>query len=87
MAHPLVLPRCCAPRQDDINTYLDLINYVFRDQDDDPVYNPHYWAYDHDKLVQLFTEAGFRTVEPWPFDPAMANPKRQWGSVYVSAVR
>lgn len=73
--------------QGDINTYLDLVNYVFRDQDDDPVYNPHYWAYDHDKLVQLFTEAGFRTVEPWPFNPKMANPKRQWGSVYVSATR
>ncbi len=24
----------------DINTYLDLINYVFRDQDDDPTYTP-----------------------------------------------
>ncbi|WP_410483173.1 hypothetical protein [Streptomyces sp. ST1015] len=44
---------------------LDLINYVFRDQDEDPVNYPHYWGYDHDKLVQLFTEAGFVTVEPW----------------------
>ncbi len=72
---------------DDINTHLDLINYVFRDQDDDPTYNPHYWAYDHDKLVQLFTEAGFTTVEPWSFDPQIANPKRQWGSVYVIATK
>ncbi|MFJ3909549.1 class I SAM-dependent methyltransferase [Streptomyces vinaceus] len=69
----------------DINTYLDLINYVFRDQDDDPTYNPHYWAYDLEKLGQLFTEAGFATVEPWDFDPRMANPKRQWASVYVVA--
>ncbi|MDT3398555.1 methyltransferase domain-containing protein [Streptomyces sp. B1866] len=69
----------------DINTYLDLINYVFRDQDDDATYNPHYWAYDHEKLVQLFTEAGFSTVEPWDFDPALANTKREWGSVYVIA--
>ena len=69
----------------DINTHLDLINYVFRDQDDDPTYNPHYWAYDHEKLVQLFTEAGFSTVELWEFDPAMANPKRRWGSIYVVA--
>lgn len=71
----------------DINTYLDLINYVFRDQDDDPTYTPHHWAYDHEKLTQLFTDAGFRSVEPWPFDPAVANPKRQWGSVYVVAIK
>lgn len=73
--------------RDDINTFLDLINYVFRDQDDDPTYHPHYWAYDHEKLVQLFTEAGFTTVNPWPFDPALANPKRQWASIYVVATK
>ncbi|GAA2266788.1 hypothetical protein GCM10010430_59840 [Kitasatospora cystarginea] len=71
----------------DINTYLDLINYVFRDQDDDPTYNPHYWAYDHEKLTQLFTETGFTSVEPWAFDPTMANPKRQWASIYVVATK
>ncbi|MFD5105020.1 class I SAM-dependent methyltransferase [Streptomyces cinereoruber] len=71
----------------DINTYLDLINYVFRDQDDDPNYTPHHWAYDLDKLRQLFAEAGFTSVEPWEFDPAMANPKREWASVYVVATR
>ena len=73
--------------REDINTFLDLVNYVFRDQDDDPTYNPHYWAYDFEKLVQLFTEAGFATVEPWVFDPAVANPRREWGSVYVTAAR
>ncbi|MFK4148525.1 hypothetical protein [Streptomyces sp. NPDC004065] len=71
----------------DINTRLDLVNLVFRDQDDDPTYTPHLWAYDHDKLVQLFTEAGFTAVEPWTFDSTMANPKRQWGSVYVIATK
>ncbi|MEU9275652.1 methyltransferase domain-containing protein [Streptomyces sp. NPDC048341] len=71
----------------DINTRLDLVNLVFRDQDDNPKYTPHLWAYDHDKLVQLFTEASFTTVEPWTFDPAMANPKRRWGSVYVIATK
>ncbi|MFF7543453.1 class I SAM-dependent methyltransferase [Streptomyces canus] len=71
----------------DINTRLDLVNLVFRDQDDNPKYTPHLWAYDHDKLVQLFTEASFTTVEPWTFDPALANPKRRWGSVYVIATK
>ncbi|MFF7362309.1 methyltransferase domain-containing protein [Streptomyces sp. NPDC008125] len=71
----------------DINTRLDLVNLVFRDQEDDPTYTPHLWAYDHEKLVQLFTEAGFNAVEPWTFDATMANPKRRWGSVYVVATK
>ncbi|MBT2511658.1 methyltransferase domain-containing protein [Streptomyces sp. ISL-98] len=71
----------------DINTRLDLVNFVFRDQDDNPKYTPHLWAYDHEKLVQFFTEAGFTTVEPWTFDPTMANPKHRWGSVYVIATK
>ncbi|MGW1194449.1 class I SAM-dependent methyltransferase [Streptomyces sp. NPDC002536] len=71
----------------DINTFLDLINLFFRDQDDNPPYTPHLWAYDQDKLIQLCTEAGFRTVEPWSFDPALAQPKRQWASVYVTATK
>jgi SAM-dependent methyltransferase len=71
----------------DINTYLDLINYVFRDQDDDATYHPHYWAYDAEKLVRLFTDAGFSRVEPWAFDPRVATPGREWGSVYVVATK
>uniref|UniRef100_UPI00103117DB class I SAM-dependent methyltransferase n=1 Tax=Streptomyces otsuchiensis TaxID=2681388 RepID=UPI00103117DB len=70
-----------------VDTALDLVNYVFRDQDDDPRYTPHLWAYDHEKLVALFSGAGFETVEPWPFDPGLANPRRRWGSVYVTARR
>ncbi|MET9928002.1 MULTISPECIES: methyltransferase domain-containing protein [unclassified Streptomyces] len=72
--------------RDDINTRLDLVNLVFRDQDDDATYTPQLWAYDYEKLVQLFTEAGFTTVEPWPFDPSIASLKRRWGSVYVVAM-
>ena len=71
----------------DINTYLDLVNYVFRDQDDDPTYTPHVWAYDFEKLAQLFTEAGFTTVKPWAFEATLANPKREWASVYVVATK
>ncbi|MCP3822606.1 glycosyltransferase [Streptomyces sp. A3M-1-3] len=73
--------------RNDINTRLDLVNLAFRDQDDDHRYTPHLWAYDHEKLVQLFIEAGFAAVEPWTFDPSMANPKRRWGSVYVIATK
>jgi predicted SAM-dependent methyltransferase len=70
-----------------ITTFLDLINYVFRDQDDDATYHPHYWAYDAEKLVRLFTDAGFSRVEPWAFDPRVATPGREWGSVYVVATK
>lgn len=65
------------------NTYVDLLNYHFRDQADDPKYNPHYWAYDYEKLKSLMEEAGFVNVNMWKFDKKIANPKREWGSIYV----
>jgi SAM-dependent methyltransferase len=72
---------------DHFNTYIDLVNYVFRDQDDDPKYNSHFWAYDYEKLDNLLKECGFSEVKKWKFDPKIANPKRNWGSVYVSAIK
>lgn len=69
------------------NTYVDLLNYHFRDQDDDEKYNPHYWAYDFEKLQSLFIDSGFSRVERWNFDASIANPKREWGSVYVMATK
>jgi predicted SAM-dependent methyltransferase len=71
----------------DINTPIDLLNYHFRDQDDDDKYNPHFWAYDFEKLKSLFSNAGFRTVEPWKFDSSIANPKREFGSIYIEAIK
>lgn len=69
------------------NTYIDLLNYVFRDQDDDKKYNPHFWAYDFEKLESLFKEAGFPKAGRWPFDESIANPKREWRSIYVVATK
>lgn len=68
-------------------THIDLVNYVFRDQDDDDRYTPHLWAYDYEKLADLLSEAGFRQIERWPFDPMIANPERRWSSLYVVATR
>lgn len=65
------------------NTYIDLLNYHFRDQDDDGKYNPHFWAYDFGKLESLLKDAGFTKVERWKFDATIANPKREWGSIYI----
>lgn len=71
----------------ELRTYIDLVNYVFRDQDDSDRYTPHLWAYDDAKLRSLCLDAGFRKVEPWHHDPEIANPARAWGSVYVVAVK
>ena len=71
----------------DFNAYIDLVNYVFRDQDDSDKYTPHLWAYDLEKLVSLFTDVGFSRVERWEFDATVANPKREWASLYVIAVK
>lgn len=68
-------------------TYLDLVNYVFRDQDDSDRYTPHLWAYDYEKLAEMCVGAGFRKVSLWPHDPQLANPERKWGSVYAVAVK
>lgn len=72
---------------DDFNTPIDIVNYVFRDQDDDEVYTPHFWAYDLEKMTQLFVGAGFEasSIRAWDFDPNIATPKREWGSLYVEA--
>lgn len=71
----------------DINTYIDLVNYNFRDQDDDIKYNPHYWSYDFEKLKSLLELAGFTKIRKWKFDDSIANKKRKWGSIYVEAVK
>ncbi len=69
------------------NTRIDFLNYHFRDQDDDKKYSPHLWAYDYEKLEALLAEAGFREIRKWDFDPRVANPKRKFGSVYITAVK
>jgi len=67
------------------NTYIDLVNYHFRDQDDDNKYTPHLWAYDFDKLKSLFYNVGFKSVKKWKFNSKIANPKRYFGSIYIIA--
>lgn len=69
------------------NTYIDLVNYHLRDQDDDLKYSSHYWAYDFEKLKSLVKSAGFTKINKWKFDSSIANPKREWGSLYVVAIK
>lgn len=70
-----------------VDTYIDLLNYHFRDQDDDKKYNSHLWAYDYEKLYSLLKNAGFSRIKKWDFDATIANPERKWGSLYVIATK
>lgn len=70
-----------------LNTYIDLLNYHFRDQDDDEKYNPHLWAYDYEKLYLLLKNAGFSRIEKWNFDKTIANPERELGTLYIIATK
>lgn len=70
-----------------INTYIDLLNYNFRDQDDSDKYNPHLWAYDYEKIISLLNMGGFRRVNKWKFDKKIANSKRRFGSVYLEGIK
>jgi len=70
-----------------VNTYIDLLNYHFRDQNDNQKYNPHLWAYDYEKLISLLSNASFSGVKKWRFDKKIGNPKRKFGSIYVTAIK
>jgi len=67
------------------NTYIDLVNYHFRDQDDNEKYTPHLWSYDKNKLTSLLVNGGFTAVKKWKFDSKLANKERQFGSIYIIA--
>lgn len=69
------------------NTYIDLVNYIFRDQDDNKKYNPHFWAYDYEKLFSLLKKAGFSNIKRWSFNKKIANPKRKFCSIYLIATK
>ncbi len=66
---------------------LDLVNYVFRDQLENPRYTAHYWAYDKDSLTRLLKWAGFKKVGVAGFNPRYCNPKRKDYTLYVKATK
>lgn len=70
-----------------IESGIDIVDLVIRDQDADAVYNPHFWGYDDTKLKKLFKDSGFKTIKKWNFDKTIANPKRQFGSIYIEGVK
>lgn len=66
---------------------LDIVNYLFRDQVENPKYTMHFWAYDHDSLMNLLLSIGFRIVRKAKFDPRYCNPKRKSYTIYVEATK
>ncbi|KKW48267.1 MAG: hypothetical protein UY99_C0007G0020 [Parcubacteria group bacterium GW2011_GWA1_59_11] len=66
---------------------LDLVNYLFRDQLDNPDYNIHFWAYDADSLRGFLRSAGFRSASRAKFDARYCNPKRRTYTLYIKATK
>jgi ubiquinone/menaquinone biosynthesis C-methylase UbiE len=69
----------------EINSNLDVINYLFRDQFDNPKYTIHWWGYDNNNLTQMLKNAGFSLVKKWKYDKIICNPKRKFYSLYLIA--
>lgn len=80
---------CYKHRRPPIKVYgeLDLVNYLFRDQLDNPNYTIHYWAYDNNSLSNLLKSIGFRIVKKTKFDHRYCNPERKFYTLYVHAVK
>ena len=81
--------RCYNKRKPTAEIYgdLDLINYIFRDQVDNPNYTVHYWAYDEVSLINLLRSVGFRKTEKHKFDTRYCNPKRKFYTLYIKAIK
>ncbi|MCD6270512.1 class I SAM-dependent methyltransferase [bacterium] len=74
-------------RQPPVELYgkMDLINYIFRDQANNPNYTIHYWAYDEENLKNLLISVGFRKIKKANFNPDYCNPKRKLYTLYIKA--
>lgn len=66
-----------------ISSYVDLVNYHFRDLADSDIYTPHLWNYDYMKLKGILEECGFTNVSKWDLDYDLVNPKRIDRTIFV----
>jgi len=71
----------------EINSNIDIVNYFFRDQFDNPKYTVHWWGYDNKNLSKMIKKIGFRSVKKWKFDDTICNPKRKDYSLYLLAIK
>jgi len=70
---------------DSMNTSLDYLNYVMRDQLFHSKFHPHYWGYNKENLTLLLEKYGFRNIKIWNPEEGIINPKRSWGTLYLIA--
>jgi len=81
--------RCYRNRRPRAEIYgkLDLLNYLFRDQVENPRYTVHYWAYDFSSLKSLLLSVGFRSVKIAKFNGRYCNLERKFYTLYIKAVK
>ncbi len=63
---------------------LNCVNYHMRDQLFHHKYTPHLWGYDKQNLTELLQNAGFSNIRLWEINTKWTNPKRIWGSIYIT---
>jgi len=64
---------------------IDIVNYVFRDQIDNPNYTIHYWAYDEENLKNILFSIGFRKIKKAKFNSTYCDPKRRFYTLFMKA--
>lgn len=70
-----------------IDSYIDILNYHFRDVMNHPKYTPHYWAYDEEKLKNMLVRLGYKNVHLWKPDMSLVNLERFHRTLYVEAIK
>lgn len=68
-----------------MNTNIDYLNFVMRDQLFNEKFHPHYWGYNRINLTLLLKKHGFKNIRPWNPDKNIINYKREWGTLYLIA--
>ncbi len=81
--------RCYARRNPRLTVHgtFDMVNYLFRDQVENPKYAVHWWSYDAASLGKLLRSVGFRQVQRASFNARYCNPKREFYTLYMKAVK
>lgn len=70
-----------------IDTGIDIVNLLIRDEDCDAKYNPHFWGYDEVKLKKMFKDNGFKNIKKWIVDSSIASPKRKFCTLYIEGTK
>lgn len=80
---------CYSRRNPKVQIYsnIDYINYLFRDQINNPKYTVHHWAYDNNSLIGLLKAAGFKKVQKTSINTDFCNKKREFYSLYILATK